>query len=264
MTTEHLLVETNSDGVATLTLNRPESLNSLSMELEFGLRDTIAALSKDRSVRVVVITGSGRAFCAGGDVKSMGAGGPWDLPLEGRVDRLKQLHKVGTSLQAMPQPTIAMVNGVAAGAGCNLALACDLRIASEGAKFTLAFRNVGLADDLGGAWFLPRLAGVSKALELFFTGEVIDAEEALRIGMVNRVVPAERLTAETYALAGRLAHGPAEALALVKREVYGGLGQSLQELLDIEAEEQAKLMDAVDHSEGISAFVEKREARFQR
>ena len=263
MAEAHVLVETDGDGVTTITLNRPEALNSMSLEVETTLRETVPALASNKDCRVVVITGAGRAFSAGGDVKGMVPGGSWDLPEEGRRARLEALHSVAVALQALPQPTIAMVNGVAAGAGCNLALSCDLRVASESAKFLLAFRNVGLGDDMGGAWLLPRLVGMSKALELFFTGAVIDAAEAQRIGMVNRVVAAESLAEETYALARSLAAGPGKALGLLKEEIYGGIGWSFQELLDFEAQRQSALMSEHDHQEGVAAFVEKRPAIFQ-
>ena len=263
MTTDHLLVEIDGEGIATLLLNRPESLNAFSRELEEALRETTARLAADPSVRAVVLTGAGRAFCAGGDVKEMQRGGSWDLGREGREARFRTFHQIATNLQRMPQPTIAMINGVAVGAGCNLAMACDLRVAAEGARLGLAFRHVGLGDDLGGAWMLPRLVGMGKALELFLTGAIIDAGEALRIGLVNRVVAKEQLQEETHALARQMALGPAGALALIKESIYGGMNQSLHELLDLETSRQPVLMDEPDHAEGVAAFIEKREARYR-
>lgn len=253
-----VLVESNGDGVTTVTLNRPEALNSLSLEVEETLQELLPRLEADDGTRVVVITGAGRAFSGGGDVKEMCPGGAWDISAGERQERLEALHSVAVALHALPKPVIAMVNGVAAGAGCNLALACDLRLASEKAKFGLVFRNVGLGDDMGGAWLLPRLVGMGKALELFFTGEIIDATEAHRIGMVNRIVPAESLVEETYGLARSLAAGPAKALGLIKEELYGGITWSFQELLDFEAQRQSALMSEHDHQEGVAAFVEKR------
>ena len=253
-----VLVESNGDGVTTVTLNRPEALNSLSLEVEETLQELLPRLEADDGTRVVVITGAGRAFSGGGDVKEMRPGGAWDISAAERQERLEALHSVAVALHALPKPVIAMVNGVAAGAGCNLALACDLRLASEKAKFGLVFRNVGLGDDMGGAWLLPRLVGMGKALELFFTGEIIDATEAHRIGMVNRIVPAESLVEETYGLARSLAAGPAKALGLIKEELYGGITWSFQELLDFEAQRQSALMSEHDHQEGVAAFVEKR------
>ena len=262
MAFECLSLTTTAGGVGTITLKRPEKLNALSRQLEDELREATAQVATDGAVRVLVLTGAGRAFSAGGDVSGMGPGGGWDLPTAERRARFQALHQVAMRLQTMPQPTIAMVNGVAAGAGCNLALACDVRIAAAGARFGLAFVRVGLGDDMGGAWLLPRLVGVGQALELFLSGDLIDAEEALRIGMVNRVVPAENLHDETYALATRLAQGPPRAQALIKETVYRGLGMGLQELLDFEAERQSEQMSHPEHEEGVSAFLEKRQPRF--
>ncbi len=253
-----VLVESDGGGVTTVTLNRPEALNSLSLEVEETLQELLPRLEADDATRVVVITGAGRAFSAGGDVKEMRPGGAWDISMAERQERLEALHSVAITLHALPKPVIAMVNGVAAGAGCNLALACDLRLASEKAKFGLVFRNVGLGDDMGGAWLLPRLVGMGRALEMFFTGRIIDAAEAHRIGMVNRVVPAESLAEETYGLARSLAAGPGKALGLIKEEIYGGITSSFQELLDFEAQRQSALMAEHDHQEGVTAFVEKR------
>lgn len=262
MVEEQVLIKGNGSGVVTVTLNRPEALNSLSLEVEEALQEAIPRLGEDEACRVVVITGSGRAFSAGGDVKAMVPGGAWNMTPKDCEERLRSLHAVAIALHALPKPTISMVNGVAAGAGCNLAMACDVRVASDSAKFGLAFRNVGLADDMGGAWLLPRLVGMGKALELFYTGEIIDAVEAHRIGLVNRVVPAESLADETYKLANFLAQGPRKALALLKEEVYSGMGWSFQELLDFEAERQSLLMAEHDHKEGVAAFLEKRKASF--
>ncbi|MCY3887692.1 MAG: enoyl-CoA hydratase [Chloroflexi bacterium] len=257
-----VLVESDGGGVTTVTLNRPEALNSLSLEVEETLQELLPRLEADDGTRVVVITGAGRAFSGGGDVKEMRPGGAWDISAAERQERLEALHSVAVALHALPKPVIAMVNGVAVGAGCNLALACDLRLASEKAKFGLVFRNVGLGDDMGGAWLLPRLVGMGKALELFFTGGIIDATEAHRIGMVNRVVPAESLVEETYGLARSLTAGPAKALGLIKEELYGGITWSFQELLDFEAQRQSALMSEHDHQEGVAAFVEKRPPMF--
>ena len=264
MSFENLTLEVDERGIATLTLNRPEKLNAYSREFEDEMRAATAQAGTDPSIKALVVTGTGRAFSAGGDVSTMVPGGGWDLGRQGRYDRFSSLHEVATNLQTMPKPTIAMVNGFAIGAGCNLALACDMRIASERAKFGLAFVNVGLGDDMGGAWFLPRLVGLGKALELYLTGDIIDAAEALRIGMVNSVVEADELQTATYELAARLAAGPASAHGLIKETIYGGLNQALPELLDFEAERQAVEMTHADHAEGVAAFLEKRAANFSR
>ncbi len=264
MTFDNLTLETNELGVATLTLNRPEKLNAYSRDLEDEMRTATAQVGGDPASKVLVVTGSGRAFSAGGDVSTMVPGGGWDIGRQGRYDRFSGLHEVALNLQTMPKPTIAMVNGFAVGAGCNLALACDIRVASERAKFGLAFVNVGLGDDLGGAWFLPRLVGLGKALELYLSGDIIDAAEALRIGMVNNVVESDELQAVTFDLAARLAVGPSSAHGLIKEAIYGGLSQTLPQLLDFEAERQAVEMGHPDHAEGVAAFLEKREANFAR
>lgn len=261
---DYLTVETNAAGVATLTLNRPDKLNAYNRQVEDEMRAATEALAGDDAVRAVVVTGAGRAFSAGGDVSDMTPGGGWDLSAGERYARFVGLHQVALNLQEMAKPTIAMVNGVAVGAGCNLALACDIRVASDKARFGLAFVNVGLGDDMGGAWFLPRLVGVGKALELYLSGGIIDAAEALRIGLVNQVVEHDTLSETTYALAERLARGATHAQGLIKETIYRGLGMSLSELLDFEAERQAAEMEHPDHREGVSAFLEKRDARFGR
>ncbi len=262
MSYEFLRIEQNDAGVATMTLNRPDKLNAYSHEMEGEMREATAALGSDPEVRAVVVTGEGRAFSAGGDVSTMVPGGGWDLGTQGRFERFKGLHQVALNLHQMPKPTIAMVNGFAVGAGANLAMSCDIRVASEKARFGLAFVNVGLGDDMGGAWFLPRLVGTGKALELYLGGSIIDAAEALRIGMVNQVVPHEELSEVTYELAGRLARGATHAQGLVKEMISRGLNMTLEELLDFEAERQSVEMEHPNHAEGVSAFLEKREARF--
>lgn len=262
MAYELLTLETNADGVATMTLNRPEKLNAYTPELEAEMRDATARVAADDAVKALVVTGAGRAFSAGGDVSGMRKGGHWDLSPAARTERFHGLHQVALNLHQMPKPTIAMINGFAVGAGCNLAMACDVRIASERAKFGLAFVNVGLADDMGGAWLLPRLVGLGKAMELLQTGDIFDAQEALRIGLVTRVVPADDLHSETYALATRFARGPAHAHGLMKEMIHKGLSMSFRDLLDFEADRQAYEMDHADHLEGAAAFIEKREPKY--
>lgn len=263
MTFEHLQLTIDSEGIATITLNRPERLNAFGRQLERELREVVQQVASERAVRVLVLTGAGRAFCAGGDLTEMREPGGWDSSVEERSARFRALHEIPALLHDMAPPTIAMVNGVAAGGGFSLALACDLRIAATTAKFGSAYVKVGLADDTGGAWFLSRLVGPAKALELYLSGEVIDAEEALRIGMVNRVVPAEELAETTYAFARRLARGPRDAIALIKQTIQGGLRQPLREFLEEEAGSVARQLDHPDHREAAAAFVEKREARFR-
>jgi 2-(1,2-epoxy-1,2-dihydrophenyl)acetyl-CoA isomerase len=267
-----VLVERRSDGVAIVTLNRPETLNAMSASLQRALAECLPDLADDRAVRCVVLTGAGRAFCAGGDVKSMAdraeRAARGDVPSAAEFDEsLRELRRnqYGSTylLHTMPKPTIAMVNGVAVGAGMSLALACDLRIASDQARFGAAFRNVGLPGDFGGSYLLQRLVGMGKARELYFTAEIVDAEEALRLGMVNRVVPHERLEQETMELAARLAAGPTLAYARMKDNLTLAEHADLRTVLDQEALNMRLLGTSEDFREGASAFVEKRPPTFR-
>jgi 2-(1,2-epoxy-1,2-dihydrophenyl)acetyl-CoA isomerase len=222
------LIETIEDGVATLTFNRPDRMNALSTPIMEGLLLGLPRLADDPAVRVVVLTGAGRAFCAGGDVKSMAEGGERRSPAEATA-HLRSRMEVSRILHELPKPTIAMINGPAAGAGLAFALACDLRIAGASARLVTAFVRVGFSGDFGGSYFLTRLVGTAKARELYFTGRPVDAEEALSLGLVNRVVPDDQLATVTLELAQSLAHGPAVALracqeiieSTFERLVYG-------------------------------------------
>ena len=254
---EDLRLEIDGDGVATITLDRPEKLNAFGRRLEAELREATVAVEPDASVRVVVLTGAGRAFCAGGDLGEMHAPGGWDASVGEREERFLALHEVPRRLHAMPKPTIAMVNGVAAGAGCSLALACDLRIASEKAKLGPAYVKVGLTDDSGGGWFLPRLVGPAKALEICLSGTIVEAAEALRIGMVNRVVAAELLSEETYGLARQLVGAPQGVVASIKGMVQGVGGQSLEAYLRESAGVVARELDDPEHRSLVQGFLSK-------
>jgi 2-(1,2-epoxy-1,2-dihydrophenyl)acetyl-CoA isomerase len=207
------LIETIEDGVATLTFNRPDRMNALSTPIMEGLLLGLPRLADDPAVRVVVLTGAGRAFCAGGDVKSMAEGGERRSPAEATA-HLRSRMEVSRILHELPKLTIAMINGPAAGAGLAFALACDLRIAGASARLVTAFVRVGFSGDFGGSYFLTRLVGTAKARELYFTGRPVDAEEALSLGLVNRLVPDDQLATVTMELAQSLAHGPAIALSL--------------------------------------------------
>lgn len=247
--------------VALITLNRPASRNALDRRLAEELFELLGRCAREE-VRAVVITGAGKAFSAGGDLLEL-----WGR-IEGEGEGLDVIlrqtyHPPILRLVNLPKPVIAAVNGSAVGAGCDLALACDLRIASQDARFGEVFSRVGLAPDCGGSYLLPRLVGVGKALELIFTGEIIDAAEALRIGLVNRVVPAERLLEESLEVARALAEGPTLALGLAKRNVWQGLGLGLESALAGEAEAQGRLARTSDFKEGVMAFKEKREPRFR-
>ena len=201
-------------GVATITLNQPQSLNALSSPIRRDLAAALAEVRDDAEVRAVIITGAGRAFCSGGDVKGMAGG---RTPIEWREWLLFTDRSIIQVMLEMEKPIVAAVNGYAVGAGCNVALASDIIIAADNARFAEIFVRIGLAPDGGGAWTLPRRVGLAKAKELAFTGEIIDAAEAYRIGMVNRVVPADKLMDEARAFAQRLANGPTRAIGLCKR-----------------------------------------------
>ena len=256
------LIETVTDRVATLTLNRPDRLNALSTSILDGLLEALPRLGADPEVAVVVLTGAGRGFCAGGDVKGM-AEGSSQLGVPDAVQRLRGRMEVSRLLHEIPKPTIAMVNGPAAGAGLAMALACDLRVASESARFITAFVKVGFSGDFGGSYFLSKLIGTGKARELYYTGESMDASQALALGVVNEVVPDFELLDTTMALARRLADGPRVALGLMKRNFNAAEYGSLSELLDLEALHQVQTSKTEDHQEAARAFVEKRPPIFK-
>jgi len=256
-------LEQVKDGVAILTMNRPERLNAMSRPMLEAMEAALGRLAGAPEIGAVVLTGAGRAFCAGGDVKAMAegaevAGGS----LEERAQQLRARMEVSRWLHEMPKPTIAMVRGAAAGAGLSLALACDLRVASDTAKFTTAFAPVGYSGDFGGSYFLTRLVGTARARELYFTAELLDAARALAIGLVNRVVPDAELETETLGLAGRLARGPRIAHRYIKRNMNAAESGTLAELLDLEAWHQTRTGLTEDHREAARAFVEKREPLF--
>lgn len=257
------LLATLDEGVVCLTLNRPDSRNALSDTLSPALRRMFARLPEMPDARCVVVTGTGTAFCAGGDVKGMGDAQEArpDRPTtrEGIVAELTERQRALTgALYALPQPTLAALPGPAAGAGFSIALACDIRIASEDAFVTTGFANVGLAGDYGASFFLPRLVGQAKARELFFTAERVDAAQCLALGLVNRVVAADRLMDETLELARRLAAGPTRAFGLMKQNLDRGAREDLATCLAHEAEATVASASTDDHREAVRAFVEKR------
>ena len=259
-TTSDMILVDISENIATVTLNRPERLNALSGEMMEALVPVIEGLAEEKQARCVVITGAGRGFCAGGDVKGMASGET--MPDENPVARLRRLEETSRLVHEMPKPTIAMVNGPAAGAGLSIALSCDMRIAGESARFTTAFVRIGFSGDFGGTWMLQRLVGPARARELYFTGELIDAREAERIGLVNRVVPDDQLAGETRALAERIAKGPPIALAAMKKNMNLGLVSDFPTLLDSEAEGMIMTGTTEDNREAIKAVLEKRPATF--
>ena len=268
-----VLFEKRPNGVALITLNRPDSLNAMGGQLMPLLAAHLADCASDESVRCVVLTGTGRAFCAGGDLKAMVAGRDAVLGADDErspaanfargVETLRASQR-STSyvLHTMPKPTIAMVNGHAVGAGLSLALACDLRVASEQAKLGTVFRNVGFSGDFGGSYFLPRLVGMERARHLYFTGEILIAEDALKIGMVSRVVPHDKLEEETMALAAQLASGPTLAYARMKENLILSASSDLLTVLDQEALNMRLSATTSDHQTAAKAFVEKRSPTF--
>ena len=250
-----------SEGVRTLTLNRPEALNALTVEAMAVLADRLEEAAKDPATRAVVITGAGSAFSAGGDIAFL-----QDLPGMPPA-RVKEIvygafQRVPRAIRAMDKPVIAAVNGAAVGAGCEIAIACDFRIASEKARFGEVWINLGCVPALGGMFLLPRIVGLAKATELVMTGEIIDAREALRIGLVNKVVMPPDLPVAAEELAARLARGPARALAAAKAALNRGLESNLWAELEATVEQQIMCFGTRDFAEGVRALVEKRPPRF--
>ena len=266
--TDHLQARVE-DGVALLVMNRPERRNALSDEMLRGLAAALRDAETASDVRCVVLTGAGGAFCSGGDVKGMAAGTGGNrgigLSLDERIhrQRLSQRETAGRIFR-MPKPVIASLPGAAAGAGLSLALACDLRIAAESAVITTAFAKVGFSGDYGGSYFLTQLVGAAKARELYYLSDRVDAKEAERLGLVNRVVPDAALAAETRALADRLASGATVAFRYMKENLHRALeGASLEECLDLEATHHVHTGLTEDHREAAKAFVEKRTPTFK-
>ncbi len=262
-----VVLTSTEDSVLVITLNRPESLNAMNPAMLDTLAAVAARAADDPAVRCVVVTGAGRAFSAGGDVKAMAesnerAAAGSGAGLVSRVDVLRQQEEVSRLLHEMPKPTIAAINGVAAGAGLSIALAADLRIASDQARFTTAFAKVGFSGDFGGTWLLQRLVGPMRARELYFLSDIIDAARALELGLVSRVVPHDQFWAETMALAKRLASGPTLAYARMKDNFVFGETNTFADTLTREAENMIASGQTEDHRNAARAFVEKREPVF--
>lgn len=260
----HEVVHVRHDGaVAVITLSRPESLNAISHELAMVLGGVLAEAAASGRVRALVLTGEGRAFCAGGDVREFVAHLDTN-PAAFLGELVSAFHEhVILPLRRMPKPVIAAINGVTAGGGVGLALACDLRVASAGARFTLAYPNIGLTVDGGSSFFLPRLVGMGRAIELMLLAEALDAQEALRVGLVNRVVDPDELLPQAIALATRLADGPAAAFAMIKELMDLTYRSNLPTQLQAELERIVAAASTADHAEGIRAFVQKRKPAFQ-
>jgi 2-(1,2-epoxy-1,2-dihydrophenyl)acetyl-CoA isomerase len=253
-----------ADNIGTMTLNRPDSLNSLNDQMTTELAAAVKQLHQAREVRCVILTGAGRAFCSGQDLADLKTkySNPDFVPHLGD-DLRRRYHPIVVGLRDLDKPVIAAVNGVAAGAGLSLALACDLRIASERASFIEVFINVGLVPDSGNTFFLPRLVGLAKATELCFTGDKVSAAEALALGMVNKVVPAEELLSQARAWAVKLANLPTLGIALTKRLLQRSFNSDLDGQLEAEAQAQESAARSADHREGVRAFFEKRPPVFR-
>jgi 2-(1,2-epoxy-1,2-dihydrophenyl)acetyl-CoA isomerase len=254
-----VLVDVDAEArVATITLNRPDALNSLTVPMKEALLAAFRTVDRDAGVRAVVFTGAGRAFCAGQDLKERLE--PDAAPLG--VEVRERYNPIIRAMHGSPKPIVGAINGVAAGAGAALALACDIRLASESASFALAFGRVGLVPDSGATWFLPRLVGDARAAEMALLNEPVRAEEAARIGLIGRVVAADQLLPQARAVAAKLAAGAPRAIALTKRALATTWSRSLDEALDYEAHIQDLAGRTDDHREGMSAFLEKRPPTF--
>src|ERR1700722_9036157 len=258
---EQVILTEVRDRVATLTLHRPEKLNAVNAQLLVEAAGVIKTWSRDPAVGAIVVTGSGRAFCAGGDVSMMGREGDGGAR-EQKSDGVREMQEISWLLYSSPKVTIASVNGFAMGAGLGIALACDLRIASSTAKFGTAYAKVGYGGDFGTTWLLTHYAGAPKAKEMFFLADVVDAAEAHRIGLVNRVVEPDALAAETSAVASRIAQGPLTSYRYMKQNVNLAATVDFRTLLDREAETHLRCGETDDHREGVRAFLEKRAPKF--
>ena len=257
---QHVLIR-QEDAVLTITMNRPEVLNAFNDRMLQELTEIIEEAAQDANVRCVVLTGAGRAFGAGQDLSAFASRPTSDEPAA-VSEHLKKYHRVVYALRSMAKPTLAAVRGVAAGISCNIALACDLRIAADNARFLEAFARIGLVPDGGGGYFLPRLIGLGKALEVAMLAEEVSATEAERIGLVTKCVPLAEFEAATAALAQRLAQGPTRTYGLIKKLMYSSLESDLPALLELEGQLQDQAMTLADHREGVAAFLEKRPAKY--
>jgi 2-(1,2-epoxy-1,2-dihydrophenyl)acetyl-CoA isomerase len=245
------------DGIATLTLNRPDVYNALNDEITFEMQDAFKACAKDAAVRVVVLTGAGKAFCSGQDLKASGG------QKRSFLDSLhRRYNPIIRAMRSLPKPILCRLNGVAAGAGCSLALACDMIIASEEATLIEVFINIGLVPDSGSSYFLPRLVGMSKAFELCAMGNKVKAAEALKLGLVTKVVPADQLDAAVKEYTDYFAKAPTRAIGIIKKMLNKAATADLDEMLDYEAYCQETAGSTYDHQEGVKAFLEKRKPEF--
>jgi 2-(1,2-epoxy-1,2-dihydrophenyl)acetyl-CoA isomerase len=255
-TSDHLIIN-RSGAVLSLTLNRPDSLNAFSPEMILGLTNAIRNAQNDSETKVIVLSGAGRSFSAGGDVKTMGQANATSV-----YDHIGRLNECILTMKASEKPIIAAVHGFAAGAGFNLVLACDLIVAESESKFALSFSQVGLVSDGGGSYFVPRLVGPHLAKQFMFTAEPIPADRLYQLGVINYLVPLERLQEETFKLASQLANGPTRTYGMIKKLVDHSMTATLDEILEQERITQTMMVSSEDHQEGIAAFKEKRKPNF--
>jgi enoyl-CoA hydratase/carnithine racemase len=250
--------------IATLTMNRPDKMNALTRKMLLEMVDAVADVAQDKEVRVMILTGAGKVFCSGADL----SGGGWEAGLAGTPNELNynirtSYQKVSLGMQSMDKPTIAMVNGAAVGAGCDFAFACDMRVGTERSKFRNSFVKVGLIPGGGGAWFYTRLLGLGRGLEFMFTGDFMEAEEALRLGVLNKLVAGDKLESATMELAKKIASNPPLAVQMSKKLAYRALDVDLATALEMAAPCQALALSSEDHHEGVAAFMEKRDGNFK-
>ncbi len=245
-------------GVATLTLNRPEQLNAISLPMAQALGKALNDIDKDGSIKVLIITGAGRSFCAGIDISQLSP-----ISKMTREELGDLMRTLSLPLYNLSKPTIAAINGVAVGAGLSIAMLCDIRIASEKARFSSAYTRMGLVPDIGATYSLPRIAGTAKAMELMLTGDTFDAAEAQRMGIANRVVPEEEVMKVARELADRIAKGPSIAINLIKQTVYRGIHNSLEQQIELECLADYICLRTEDHKEGVKSFFEKRPPEFK-
>lgn len=257
-----VVLESREGAALTLTLNRPERMNAMNGPLCKALLESLQRAAADDAIRCVVITGAGRAFCAGGDIPMMREARARKQPQELEV-MLRASVDIIVLMRRMPKPIVGAINGPAAGGGANIALGCDLRIASEHAVFGQSFAKIGLFPDYGGTWALPRLVGAAVATELLMTGDLVNASEALRIGMVNRVAPHAQLESETRAIVERLLAAPPIAMRGIKQALYASQLDDLRRALEFEAQKQMECFYSEDAGEGFDAFIEKRKPNFK-
>jgi enoyl-CoA hydratase/carnithine racemase len=245
------------DGIGRIVLNRPERMNAFTFEMIDAWRAALEECRRDDAVKVVIVTGAGAAFCSGGDIVEMGDRLE-QTPEQRKAELFDRIERIPLALEDLDKPVIAAVNGVATGAGMDMALMCDLRYAAQGARFAETYVNVGLVPGAGGAHFLPRLVGVSKALELFWTGDFIDADEAMRIGIVNKVFPDAELMAGVEKIARKIARAPPLTLRMVKRAIYQGMRNDLRTNLDLISSHYAVITATDRHKEAVRSFIAKR------